>query len=402
MAIAALFAGGQVGLWYDPNDLFTLFQDAAGTTPVTAVGQSVGLIRDKSGNGGHASQTVTSKCPVLAYDSTLGRNYLLFDGVDDYLQTANGFCNTAALSMCLWFWSTSLSGYREISGFPNDPATNVNPYMRFSLYRVPTNTLQARRDFAVAQAGGLISAYPPVVYEYHSTDGNVYANRALMFAGPSGTVTYGTAVPFRIAANGTGAENSDLRLFGLVLLGRDMNSTERTQTYADLTGIAGQAAPTSITTAAATGSVNVQGHAAVSISATPSGAAAIAVQGLAAGAVASIATGTGALTVNGQGGATAGATAAATGVAAVRGQGAAAIGATAAGSGPVAVRGQGTATIGTTASAAGTVAGSTSAAPLVSIPGCYRMPAVAGHYRLPPVAGRYRLRTISGRWRAAS
>ena len=36
------------GAWYDPSDLTTLFQDSAGTTPVTAVEQPVGLVLDKS------------------------------------------------------------------------------------------------------------------------------------------------------------------------------------------------------------------------------------------------------------------------------------------------------------------------------------------------------------------
>ena len=44
----ALFAAGEQGVWYDPSDFSTLFQNAAGTTPVTAVEQPVGLILDKS------------------------------------------------------------------------------------------------------------------------------------------------------------------------------------------------------------------------------------------------------------------------------------------------------------------------------------------------------------------
>lgn len=43
-----LFANGEQGFAYDPNDLTTLYQDAAGTIPVTAQGQPVGLILDKS------------------------------------------------------------------------------------------------------------------------------------------------------------------------------------------------------------------------------------------------------------------------------------------------------------------------------------------------------------------
>lgn len=44
----SLFSGGAPGAWYDPSDLTTLFQDSAGTTPVTAVEQPVGLMLDKS------------------------------------------------------------------------------------------------------------------------------------------------------------------------------------------------------------------------------------------------------------------------------------------------------------------------------------------------------------------
>lgn len=46
--VASIFANGEVGVAYDPNDLSTLFQDSAGTTPVTAAGQPVGLQLDKS------------------------------------------------------------------------------------------------------------------------------------------------------------------------------------------------------------------------------------------------------------------------------------------------------------------------------------------------------------------
>ena len=48
---ASLFAAGEVGAWYDPSDLTTLFTDSAGTTPVTAVEQFVGLMLDKSKGG---------------------------------------------------------------------------------------------------------------------------------------------------------------------------------------------------------------------------------------------------------------------------------------------------------------------------------------------------------------
>lgn len=46
--IQKLFANGEQGFFYDPNDLSTMFQDAVGTVPVTGVGQPVGLMLDKS------------------------------------------------------------------------------------------------------------------------------------------------------------------------------------------------------------------------------------------------------------------------------------------------------------------------------------------------------------------
>ena len=43
-----LFANGEQGAWYDPSDFSTLYQDSAGTTPVTDLGQPVGLMLDKA------------------------------------------------------------------------------------------------------------------------------------------------------------------------------------------------------------------------------------------------------------------------------------------------------------------------------------------------------------------
>lgn len=75
------------GVWYDPSDLSTMFQDSAGTIPVTAPGQPVGLILDKSGKGNHATQPTTGYKPL--YQKAGNLSYLEFDGLDDYLVTGN-------------------------------------------------------------------------------------------------------------------------------------------------------------------------------------------------------------------------------------------------------------------------------------------------------------------------
>jgi hypothetical protein len=56
------------GLWLDAADISTLFQDSAGTTPVTTNGQPIGLWRDKSG-AGHDFTQATSVNRV-SYDTS--------------------------------------------------------------------------------------------------------------------------------------------------------------------------------------------------------------------------------------------------------------------------------------------------------------------------------------------
>lgn len=85
--IKSLFANNEQGFAYDPNDLTTMFRDAAGTIPVTGVGQPVGLILDKSGRGNHAYQTAAASRPLLQRNATTGAYYLAFDGADDFLVT---------------------------------------------------------------------------------------------------------------------------------------------------------------------------------------------------------------------------------------------------------------------------------------------------------------------------
>lgn len=71
--------------WYDPSDLTTLYQDTAMTVPVTAPGQSVAAMRDKSGNGRHMTQAVSAARPI--YETDGAYHWLRFDGVDDLMTT---------------------------------------------------------------------------------------------------------------------------------------------------------------------------------------------------------------------------------------------------------------------------------------------------------------------------
>ena len=83
-----LFSAGEEGAWFDPGDIATLFQDTAGTVPVTTAGQSVALMKDKSGRSHNATQATAGYRPTWQIDP-YGYGYLLFDGVNDYMVTGN-------------------------------------------------------------------------------------------------------------------------------------------------------------------------------------------------------------------------------------------------------------------------------------------------------------------------
>ena len=91
--LAALFASGERGLLLDPSDFSSLFQDIAGTTPVTAVGQYVGKILDKSGNANHLAAPADANRPILQQDSD-GKYYLQFT-------IANSTCLVASATLAM-------------------------------------------------------------------------------------------------------------------------------------------------------------------------------------------------------------------------------------------------------------------------------------------------------------
>lgn len=128
---AALFAAGEVGAWYDPSDLTTMFQDSAGTIPVTAVGQPVGLRLDKSGRGNHAAQSTPGSRAILRQVN--GRYCLQYDGLDDfYVTSAINFSATDKM--------TVFAGVRKLSDAAQGIVAELNNggTNRFSIFAPPS------------------------------------------------------------------------------------------------------------------------------------------------------------------------------------------------------------------------------------------------------------------------
>ena len=85
--IRKIFLSDAQGFFYDPNDLSTMYQAAAGTIPVTGVGTPVGLMLDKSKGlslgfervtNGNFSNSVTSWSGTNGTDAVVSNGFLNF------------------------------------------------------------------------------------------------------------------------------------------------------------------------------------------------------------------------------------------------------------------------------------------------------------------------------------
>lgn len=172
-----LFGLGSQGFWYDPSDLSTLFQDVAGTVPVTAVGQPVALMLDKSGRGNHLSINVPASRPILRQNATTGAYYLATDGADDYMVSAPiDFTGTDSVSLFSGMRKLSDAGTAVFAEFSASVTANQGAFAVFApsssgLPRIAflsRGTLQANATYdnaavaapvsLVATASGQISA----------------------------------------------------------------------------------------------------------------------------------------------------------------------------------------------------------------------------------------------------
>lgn len=195
--------------WYDPSDLSTMFQDTAGTTPITADGQAVARINDKSGNGNHLMQSTAGQRPL--YKTSGGKSWLLFDGSDDFLQQNGGStigCATAVIAAQI---ESDTASFHALVGNGFDQAGDVD----YIWLRDNTNN-----QFWVAAGESLANsthfwrnkttqtiAFTPGTPEVYSADGT----------GRTGAIVF-TSTQMKI---GTSRSDGPFhgRIYGLVLCG---------------------------------------------------------------------------------------------------------------------------------------------------------------------------------------
>ena len=236
---AALFTTGVSGAWYDPSDFSTMFQDGAGAVPVTAVGQPVGLILDKSGRGNHAFNPSgnSANFPVLQQDGT-GQYYLAFNGVNQWLQT-NSIDFTYGDKVFVCAGVRKLNANASVVTELSAAATaNAGSFVVFA-------SGTASDDWYFASSGTIYTTasafgYGPPTTNVVSGVGKISAPSAALrvnsaqvasSAGPQGTGNYGN-YPLYIGARAGSSLWFNGRLYGLVVAGKAASASEITNTEA--------------------------------------------------------------------------------------------------------------------------------------------------------------------------
>lgn len=240
-SVANLFRNGEQGVWYDPSDFTTMSQDSAGTTPVTAVGQPVGLILDKSGRGNHATQSTATSRPVLQQDSG-GRYYLAFDGTDDSLATASidfGASDKVTIVAGIRRETATFGMLVELSSFPSAfyvASPGAGP--RSTEFRsggtiVPSSSNSARLTYA-----GVPTPDTHVLAAVADISGDLTRLRRNGVAGVDGVLDQGTGnfgnYPLYIGSRDNSSLPFNGRIYQLIIRGALTPNLSQIESYVNL------------------------------------------------------------------------------------------------------------------------------------------------------------------------
>lgn len=162
-----LFQSGEAGGWWDVQDLSTMFQNSDGTTSV-AVGDPVGYLADKSGNGNHLIQATAGARPILRQDGG-GFYYLECDGSDDRLTVAfalsQPFYRCSVINQAVWTNGRCLMGGGSAQAGVLQQAS-VSPQIRFY-----------SGSSSISRTASLAVGEKAVVYEGHGVTEGSFSNR---------------------------------------------------------------------------------------------------------------------------------------------------------------------------------------------------------------------------------
>jgi hypothetical protein len=231
---ATLFREGGEGVWYDPSDLTTLFQED-GTTPAVVDGV-VGKVLDKSGNGNHLIQTDASKCPILRYNGT--SYYLDFDGANDGMASAAAidFTGTDAMSVFAGARKTDNARNQTIFELSNSIGSKDGSFRVFcnaaNLWASQTKGTVANSIFTTSVGANDLSVLTGV--SDISTPSHLFRRNGIQVGANTNTIgtgTYGNWALYVGSRNNGGQAVLDGAIFSIVIIGRvcttdEINSVE--------------------------------------------------------------------------------------------------------------------------------------------------------------------------------
>jgi len=242
---ADVFASSEQGAWYDPSDLSTLFQDSAGTTPVTASGQPVGKMLDRSGNGNHATQAIAAARPI--YTEGSGLAWLAFDGVGDFMSVADvSGMRQSIMTFFIGVDPLSLLGREDWFASGDSRKFSTNNY-------ILGNSSSAFQIFgrtpATIVTQGSMTANTKVIVSARS-DGTNINSRINGVAQTTATLTLGTndTSGFTLGASNSGVRVTELaqmhsfanmNMYGLIVRGSTSSAAEIAATEAYLAAKSG-------------------------------------------------------------------------------------------------------------------------------------------------------------------
>lgn len=189
--------------WYDPSDLSTLWQDTAGTTPVTADGQSVARMDDKSGNGYHLTQATAANRPL--YKVSGGVSWLEFDGSNDFLSVASAPAGSAF---------DRVSGIRPLTWVDSEILYSGGAYDCALIYAGGSPNLYLASGSSAGPVAAAVNSDAVVTERFAGASSRIAVDAGAYVTGnPGGNL----ASALSIGATAAGGVPSNFRFHGLVM-----------------------------------------------------------------------------------------------------------------------------------------------------------------------------------------
>lgn len=232
-----LFTDGVVGAWYDPTDIGTLFTDSAGTIPVTADGDPVGKMLDKSGNGRHMIASGDAR-PLYKIDPT-GKPYLYANDPESWMSCAGFNMSTVdTLSLFAGIQRDSIAAFAIVCELSTSVGSNNGSFYLAAPVSASNTIAIASKGTSAATAsktttGSPLAATITALADISSDSAEIRVNdlSAVTSATDQGSGNYGNHTLYLFRRAGTSSQFSG-RLYQLIIRGAASTEAEIAATKA--------------------------------------------------------------------------------------------------------------------------------------------------------------------------